>query len=132
MKIEEIIKKYMAGESSLEEEKELLESIDKLDPALKAWRQYVQKSRKQAPEGLLDTITVKASKRGRIIKMAVFAAAASIILLLGFYFGGSLQKQEEREMSLSEKQEKLAEAYAMFDNSENIIYEDELIILYTE
>lgn len=132
MKIEEIIKKYMAGESSMEEEKELLESREKLDPALKAWSQYVQNSKKQAPEGLVDTISVTASNRGRVIKMAVFAAAASILLLLGFYLGGSLQKQENKEMSLSEKQEKLAEAYAMFDDSENIIYEDDLIILYTE
>jgi hypothetical protein len=121
--------KYLKAETSLEEEKVLFENNGALDEGVAAWVKYVQKSRKTSPKGLKERLWSSISNRTKVVRFGTFAAAASILMVFAFYF---ISNSSGDEMSLAEKKAKLEEVYAMLDEPQNIIYEDELIILYTE
>lgn len=121
--------KYLKAETSLEEEKVLFENNGALDEGVAAWVKYVQKSRKTSPKGLKERLWSSISNITKVVRFGTFAAAASILMVFAFYF---ISNSSGDEMSLAEKKAKLEEVYAMLDEPQNIIYEDELIILYTE
>lgn len=128
---EEIIDKYLEGNSSLEEEGEIFntetENSD-LDP----WFGFAKRLRLKAPKNLNDSVWVAVQtkrKRSQRLIYGIVAAAASGALIISLSINSSKQ-------SYAEKEALLKEALAMFKEDEpetekqNIIYEDELIVIY--
>ena len=133
--IEELIKKYEVGASTLSEEQFLINNADNLNPTIKPWFKFIKLNKRKAPQGLKDSlwesIQTKRIKKRRLT-IGIMSAAASVIILLSITFFG-YEKQ-----SYNEKEALLSEALSMFENTDhqvheeqNIIYEDEMIIIYT-
>ncbi|MEQ8882429.1 MAG: hypothetical protein RLQ12_22490 [Cyclobacteriaceae bacterium] len=132
--MDEILNKYMAGESTLKEEKELLK-VDHADPEIADWSMFVKAKRINTPDGLKDEILtrIQARTKRRRWLYASTGIAATIVLILAVIF----EQQEQDLMTDREKQELLNEALSMFpenskssDQEQDIIYEDDLIVIY--
>jgi len=144
-KFETLSEKYVAGDTSLSEEQFLCDNAQSVESPLKPWLQFVNQNRSRASFGLREdiwqTIQEKRSKKRRMV-VGVFAAAASILLLLGIFVFHPIQ-QEVRQ---NRKEQLLTEALNMFEAPKGtasdesgretakeaaLIYEDEMIIIYT-
>lgn len=134
--IKKLTDKYKAGASTLGEEQFLFNSAENSDPAIEAWSAFVKQKKKAAPADLNNSIweaiqTKKIKKRRLSIR--IMSAAASVLLL----FSISINHLSTNKMSIDEKEALLSEALNMLEISEqkeieqNIIYEDEMIIIYT-
>lgn len=130
-----LIKKYLAAESTLDEE-ETLRSAENQNPTMQAWSTYVKWKRKKAPANLNDTIWASIQtrrKKRRRVFYTLSGVAASIIL----FFTISLNNTNNKSLSYEEKSDLLNEALSMFSNErqtleeQNIIYEDDMIVIYT-
>lgn len=133
MDIEKLIEKYKAGETSLEEEQFLMENVSDFATDVSAWLRYANQSKKQSSPDLKNNIWTSINKKILRFRMGLFAAAASIFLVAIF----SISNMKEKEMAYEEKAAVLKEAMAMLSDvetlpaAENIIYEDDLVIIYT-
>ena len=135
--INNLIKKYKSGTSSLEEEQFLFDNLDKLDSDIKATAVFVKVNRKEVPgnlnEKLWDSFDEK-KKNPNKFKYHFIAIAASIALLFTLF----ISNQKGSKQSYSDKVALLNEAQMMFLNSEeapsihNIIIESDLIVVYTK
>ncbi|MEQ8554509.1 MAG: hypothetical protein RIC06_14785 [Cyclobacteriaceae bacterium] len=131
--MDEILNKYMAGESTLKEEKELLK-VDHADPEIADWSMFAKAKRINTPDGLQDEILtrIQARTKRRRWLYASTGIAATIVLILAVMF----EPQERGLMSENEKQVLLSEVLSMFpeaetvDSKKEILYEDELIVIY--
>ena len=134
--IERLIEKYKEGNSTLNEEQFLFDHIKNSEPSLEAWSTFVKNNKKETPNNFNDTLwesfqNKKIGKRRRFV--GVISAAASVILLISLYIASPKQK----EVSYSKKEDLLNQALNMVSNSEpsemqqSIIYENEMIIIYT-
>lgn len=131
-----LTKKYEAGTSTLAEEQFLFNNTKDSDPAIETWSAFVKQKKKTAPADLNDSIwnaiqTKKIKKRRLAIR--IMSAAASVLLFIFI----SINHVSTNKMSNDEKEALLNEALTMLAVSEqketgqNIIYEDEMIIIYT-
>tara|TARA_B110000914_G_scaffold218209_1_gene225239 strand:+ start:427 stop:852 length:426 start_codon:yes stop_codon:yes gene_type:complete len=134
--IERLIEKYKEGNSTLNEEQFLFDHIKNSEPSLEVWSTFVKNNKKETPNNFNDTLwesfqNKKIGKRKRFV--GVISVAASVILLISLYITSPKQK----EVSYSEKEDLLNQALNMVSNSEpseiqqSIIYENEMIIIYT-
>lgn len=129
---DKLIEKYLKAESNLNEEQEIY-NAETTDSELDPWFGFAKKYRAKAPENLNNTvwqaIQTKRKRSQRLI-YGLVAAAASVVLLITLSVNSSKQSYKEKEALLTE-------ALSMFKNDEpkvserNIIYEDELIVIYT-
>jgi phospholipase/lecithinase/hemolysin len=134
--IEKLIEKYEAGVSTLSEEQFLFTNTEHPDRNIAAWAAFVKANKKKAPanfnEFMWDAIQIRKNKQRRFT-IGLISAAATVILL----FTIPIYKIVNEKRSYKEKEILLSEAYSMFNDAEqiqskqNIIYEDELIIIYT-
>lgn len=129
--INNLIEKYRSGTTSLEEEQFLLENVNKLDAAIEASSVFIKMNKKEIPDNfndkLWDSFEPKIKTKHKY-SYKIFGAVASVAIFvtLAFYtFSNNEQSIEEKEFLLNE-------AKNMFVNNENIIFEDELIIVYTK
>ena len=135
--INNLIKKYKSGTSSLEEEQFLFDNLDKLDSDIKATAVFVKVNRKEVPgnlnEKLWDSFDEK-KKNPNKFKYHFIAIAASIALLFTLF----ISNQKGSKQSYSDKVALLNEAKSMFKDTKesltihNIIIESDLIALYTK
>ncbi|WP_405564170.1 hypothetical protein [Polaribacter sp. Asnod6-C07] len=132
-----LVKKYKAGESSLEEEKLLFDAVDESNPEMKSVATFIQKNRITAPDNLNDKLWESFEKRrskSKRLKIGVFSVAASIALLVTFY----INMNHQNKLSTSEKQALLNEAKNMFadvnssENQHRIILESDLVVVYSK
>lgn len=135
--IKNILEKYKAAKTSLEEEKKLFCSIQKMDKPLKKWSFFVKQNQNKIPENLNDKLWVsfeEKTKTPHTFNVSLWAMAAS----LAFLFSVFVYNTYTDEMSESEKSALLEEAKKMFvdKNKEQKIYkkilENDLIIVYTK
>jgi len=134
--IEKLIEKYEAGVSTLSEEQFLFKNTEHSERTIAAWAVYVKNNKRKVPvnfnESLWDVIQIK-KNRTRRFTIGLVSAAASIILL----FTIPIYKIAYENHSYKQKEMLLSEAYSMLNDAEqkqakqNVIYEDELIIIYT-
>ncbi|HCX20794.1 MAG: hypothetical protein CMB80_07085 [Flammeovirgaceae bacterium] len=129
MKRDEVMKKYLDGETSLEEEKELFHSTNE-----DAWAEHLSQSKKAAPEGLEDSIWENIQSKRQQKQQFIYgltAAAASVVMVMSFIF---FNNTNDTEMSLSQKEQMLQEALSMFPEekpaNKEVLYSDELIEIY--
>ena len=133
--IKKLIQKYKNGETSLKEEEQLFYNAKENQPEIRILADFKEKNQIKTPSNLNDKLwnsfDVKQRKNNRF-RIGVFSAAASIVLLLSFYFGSL----NNNKLSYSEKQALLDEAKKMFLESEqsiqNIILETDMVIVYTK
>jgi len=135
--IKNIVQKYKAGNSNLKEENALFNSEDNKEDSIKLWASYVKKNKITTPVNLNDKLWLSFEKNHKSkpkIKLWLFAAAASIVLLFATY----INSIDENRMSYSEKQALLNEAKNMIattdqnDYIHHIILENELVVVYTK
>ena len=135
-RIEKLTEKYETGASTLNEEQFLFDNAENSPSKIEAWSTFVKRNKREAPENLNDKLW--ASFQNRIIrkrrfKVGIISAAASIVLIITLIIGNPGQKK----LSYNEKEALLNQALNMIAVSEqeiakeNIIYEDEMIIIYT-
>ncbi len=134
--IERLIEKYKEGNSTLNEEQFLFDHIKNSEASLEAWSTFIKNNKKETPNNFNDTLwesfqNNKTGKRKRFV--GIISAVASVILLISLYIAST----KEKELSYSEKEDLLNQALNMVSNSEpseiqqSIIYENEMIIIYT-
>lgn len=135
--INNIIEKYKAGTSSLDEEKTLFNSKDNTEESIKLWSLFVKKNKLNAPKNLNEKLWDSFEKKDNISnknKIWLYSAVATIALLVSVY----INSVNENSLTNSEKQALLNEAKSMFaDSNENnyvnqIILESELVVVYTK
>ena len=134
-KYEDLIEKYEQGESTLTEEQIIFDNAESLANESQAWFKFIQLNKKKAPKGLQDSIWESIHKKRIInhrLRVVMLSAAASILLLLSL----TIYKPFGNIQSYNEKEALLNQALSMFADpeqkitKENIIYEDEIIIIY--
>ena len=135
--IKKLIEKYESGTSTLEEEQLLFEATNTSAPEFKALGAFVKAHQKTAPEGFNEILWASFEKkklRNNRFIIKTLSAAASVLLLITF----AISSLKSKELSYAEKQALLEEALNMFPETEqmqtvqNIIYEDDLMIVYTK
>lgn len=128
-----LLNKYLEAESSLEEEKQLLDGQNN-DPAMDSWFRFVNESKTKVPAGLNDKILASIESRNKSKHRFMnwgYGIAASIALIVGVFFFQSRENDDYLE-----KEALLNEALSMFpepeqqDTDRTILYEDEMIIIY--
>ncbi|WP_026776632.1 hypothetical protein [Polaribacter sp. Hel_I_88] len=135
--IKNLFEKYKKGETSLKEEEQLFYNVGENQPEIKILADFVNENKIETPSNFNDTLWKsfeKKTTKNNNLKIGIFSAAASILLLVSLYFG-NLNKDE---LSYAEKEALLKEAKSMFTDAEvkqtihNIIIETDLIIVYTK
>lgn len=134
--IEKLIEKYEAGVSTLSEEQFLFNNTEYSDQNIAAWATFVKANKKTAPasfnESLWNAIQTRKNKQRRFT-IGLISAAATLFLLVAI----PICKIAYEKYSYKQKEMLLSEAYSMFNEAaqeqakQNVIYEDELIIIYT-
>lgn len=134
--IENLIEKYEAGSSTLQEEQFLFDNAENSNPAIAAWSAFVKSKKKKAPSNFRDSLWTSIQTRKikkRRLAIGIMSAAASLLLLITI----SVNFRGSEKISYKEKEALLSEALSMFEGAEqmqaeqSIIYEDEMIIIYT-
>lgn len=131
---DDLIKKYLAAESTLKEEEKLFNSKNQR-PGIEQWSTYVKQKRQKAPANLNASIwaTIQAKKRKKqrhLVRLS--GLAASIVIFMAFFIYNTVNKHSEYE----EKEALLNEALSMFTEEKNtaekqsILYEDDMVIIY--
>lgn len=132
--INKLIEKYNQGLTTPEEEKELLHHLDQDSPFYQ-WLKILEKRKKNVPqnlnEKLWDTFD-KNTQTTRKLPLQMISVAASIVLLVGVV----LLNKQEKSLSYQEKKALLDEARSLLveedKNEKEILYDDDLIVIYTE
>lgn len=131
-----LIEKYEAGDSTLSEEKFLFNSVENSDPATETWSTFAKHKQKTAPvdlnNSIWETIQNKKQKKRRL-SIGIISAAASVLIFLFIsinHFSSNKMSSSEKEVLLNEALEMLASTQQK-ETEKNIIYEDEMIIIYT-
>ena len=135
-KSDDLIKKYFAAKTSLEEEEELFNTINQ-QPGIEAWATFIRKNRKKAPPNLKGSVwaaiqTRKRKKQRFLVSLS--GVAASIVLLVSFL----IYNTSNRDIEYNEKAVLLNEALSMFPDEnqtrlkQDVIYEDGMIVIYFE
>ena len=137
--VDELLEKYEQGLASQEEMDLLMEQFEDSRTGPGVWFNYLRGQKKKAPENLnyqiWSAIQSQEKKKNRKITLFISAAASLAILISLIIISPSLRNQ--KEMTYEEKAAKLEEALSLIsENNEQadrkIIYEDEIIIIYTE
>lgn len=134
--IKTLLEKYKNGQTTLEEEKYLFKNKDKVLSPLTDWIAFEQKNKKKVPENLNEKLWYsfdEKTKTKRKILKSTTIAAATIALLFTLYVKNTATETQ----TAAEKEALLKEAKSLFSDLENpknkdIIFEDDLIIVYTE
>lgn len=130
---------YEEGLSSLEEEVKLARILGASNEDENGWFKYIQQQKKVAPKNLESTIWTSIQKREsrkRRILIRISSVAASIILAVSIFF--TIETRPQEKMSTKEKEAALKEAMAMLSEPQEeivfgeILYEDEILIIYTK
>lgn len=133
---ENLTKKYEAGASTLREEQFLLDNAEEINPNIEAWSIFVKTNKREIPGNFNNTLWESFQRRTnkkRRIKIRIISAAASILLIIAVSIViplGNKPTYEEKEALLTQARNMLAESDQLIA-TENIIYEDEMIIIYT-
>lgn len=130
----DLVEKYLAAESTLEEEEKLF-NAENQRPDIAKWSTYVKRKRYKAPSNLNESIwegiqTRKRSKHRYLI--AVSSLAATIALFFAVFIYNTFNGYSE----YAEKEALLNEALSMYsveepkEQKQTILYEDDLVIIY--
>ncbi|MAD96267.1 MAG: hypothetical protein CMB99_02970 [Flavobacteriaceae bacterium] len=134
--IKKLKEKYYAGSTSLQEEKQLIQESSQEDSSTGRIASFLKDQQQEAPKGFNDELWE--SFEEKIVEEKkpsfwIWSAAASIVIVLSFYFFNLYQGNVDE----IHKQALLEEAKSMFIEQEEpiktdkILFEDETLIVYT-
>jgi len=133
-RIKEMISNYKSGKASIEEERYLQQHAEHLEQHENGLFTYIRDRKISAPSDFNAKqweIFERKQNQRKINRYSVLAVAASILVLVGFF----LTTPSTNGMDLAEKQALLIEALQMTESTQEptktILYEDELVIIYT-
>lgn len=128
---------YENGNTSLDEENDLVEELGNSKSGENVWFRFLKESKKPAPKQLksdiLDSIQ-QLEKRKKRLWIRFGSAAASILLAVSLIL--TIDFHPQKQMSREDKEAALEEAFAMISNASDkpvlgeIMYEDEKLIIY--
>ncbi|MBY5951096.1 hypothetical protein KUV23_08950 [Algoriphagus marincola] len=97
-RIEKLLNSYWAGESTLQEEAELRELLKKSDgfESEKAWFAELEDFSKEEPHNL------QKPRRTQLANLSWMGWAASILILIGTYFGWQAYERQQEEQAYHE------------------------------
>lgn len=132
---DELIKKYLDAESTLDEEEKLF-STENNTPGLEDWSAYVRKRRRKAPANFNDlvwsAIQTRTKRRQRfLVGLSGIAATIAFTIVVALYNVG------HKDPAYNEKEMALKEALLMFsdenkaETTRKVFYEDDMIVIYT-
>ncbi len=133
--IKHLMKRYNEGDSSQKDEKYLIENRNKLNIKEKTIFDFIQQNKIVTPANFNETqwesFTTKQKQKKRN-RYSYISIAASILIVVSVF----LFKPFDQEMDIAEKQALLNEALLMLgpveeETTQTILYEDELVIIYT-
>lgn len=138
-KPDNLIDKYLAAETTLEEEETLFDGKNQ-QPGVAEWATYRNHKRNKAPSNLPDTIwsTIQKRRRNRqrmLIGLPAVAASIAFVVFVLIYDEGD-QQVAPRRITYDEKEALLHEALSLFSeeqpttSKQNVIYEDDVVIIY--
>ncbi|MEM9325275.1 MAG: hypothetical protein AAGA85_06455 [Bacteroidota bacterium] len=138
-KPDNLIDKYLAAETTLEEEETLFDGKNQ-QPGIAEWATYRNRKRNKAPSNLPDTIwsTIQKRRRNRqrmLIGLPAVAASIAFVVFALIYDAGD-QQVAPRPITYDEKEALLHEALSLFSeeqpttSKQNVIYEDDVVIIY--
>ena len=135
-RIENLIKKYQAGASTLDEEQFLFNNSEKSEPTMEAWSAFVKRNKNEAPQNLngklWHSFRNRRNKKRRFLFGTVSAAASVLLIIAVITF-----IPEQKKLSYAEKEAILNQVQDLFAGTEqdviqqSIIYENEMIVIYT-
>ena len=137
--VDELLNKYEQGLASQEEMDLLMEQFEDSRSGPGVWFNYLRLQKRKAPENLHNQVwsAIQSQEKKKKQKTLLFiSAAASLAILISIIFiSPSLRNQ--KEMTYEEKAAKLEEAQSLLSEhngqtDRKIIYEDEIILIYTE
>lgn len=132
--VDDILKKYKAGLSSLNEEHLLLSKTDEMEDSDKIWFSYLKKNQVKVPTSIENDIWQTLVRRKQKIRMRrITAVAAAVLLFLSLFLFKTHQNQQEQ----IRKKALLQEAISMVsDKEENltktVLYQDQYVIIYSK
>ncbi len=132
---DKLLEKYEQGLTSVEEEKQLFAHPEDSGIDHQVWFQYVNHQKKEVPNDLEDTVWSSIQTRKKKWLIRTISMAASVALLVSLFL--TTNPWQKKEMSYEEKAALLEEALAMCAEKKQtiereILYEDELLIIYTQ
>jgi GTP-binding protein EngB required for normal cell division len=135
--IKTLIDKYEAGQSSIDEEKIIIDAVKDSNSNDNQWFKFLKQQSTKVPvdfnEKLWEKFDDKTQSKRKLI-ISILSTAAAVLLFATLYFGGNQQEG----MSYKEKAALLNQAIEMTSNQEqdiakqDILYEDQTIIIYTK
>lgn len=134
--VEKLLKSYELGQTSSKEEAYLQAQLSNSESEYGRWFSFIRSNKISIPESLEKDIwnTLQSKKKKRVLYRAIAAAASVALLISLFLIPNSIPPQE---MSYEEKVAILEEALAMtspkvVEIQQKVLYEDDIIIIYTE
>lgn len=132
--INQLLKKYKLGETSLKEEEILFDNAEKLDLQFSELSRFIKKSKKEIPDNfnskLWNSFKKEQKKKSRF-KIGVFSGIAASFLLIIVLYNNHLIKSDYQQ-----KEALLNEVKSMFETKEEtrykLIVENDLIAVYTK
>jgi len=135
-KIHKILEKYKEGKSTITEEQFLFNKAKDLEPSLKDWSTFVKKNQINTPTEFNSELwksfeNQKVGKRRKYTRTLLMAASVIIFITLFMAF------PKDNNLNYAEKEALLKQAIRMTNISgieqqrKTILYENEMIILYT-
>ncbi len=134
--IKNLLQEYFEGDTSLDQEQSLFGLLQDTDSSVNAWATFVKKNKIEPSEDFNDTLWKSfqhEKKRTQNLRIFIMSVAASALLFVSFF----AVNWGQQELSYAEKEALLNQALNMFPESDpddidrNIIYENEMIIVYT-
>ncbi len=134
---EQLIKKYKEGYSTLLEEKKLFNSAKNLSFPLSAWTTFVNKNRKEVPktfnENLWKSFQGKKRKKHNTLTISIVSLAATVLLLISL---NVTQINQETKHTFESNEllnliTNIASNLSVSESHHTIIYQDEIIVIYT-
>ena len=135
--IEKLIKRYESGHSSINDEQYLINHFDKSNHDMHSWFDFIKRNKTQTPENFSEDLWEKfedKTQSNRKLIIGVLTAAASVILFLTIYLGNdksTILSYEEKVALLNQVKEMVSEKEQDIA-TQDILYEDQNIIIYTK
>lgn len=134
-RLDDLMKKFEAGESTLSEDSVLFDRVNKSDSAFGLWANFCNEKKLKPTVDFKDSVWEaihSREARKRKIRTRVMMAAVFVVLLV------SLSIVKINKINYEKKKALLKEALTMLEkntpaqNNINIIFEDDMVIIYTE
>ena len=132
---DKLIKKYLAAESTLDEEEKLF-STENHTSGMEEWSAYVRQRRKKAPANFNDLVRASIQTRKKR-RQRFFVGLSGMAATIAFFVAIALYNTKDKNPGYDEKEAALKEALSMFsdenlrEKARKVIYEDDIIVIYT-